>query len=98
MVEEFRVEPVVHNCDSLGVDHGVHDMKLVCAEVGWRLSAEVYSVVELLDRRTGFGFPVDGGGWCVVNPEILVLLHVDRDGRAYYGLSDCLSNQMCWSW
>ena len=57
-------------------------MKLVYAEVGSRLSADGYSVVELLDRRTGCVVQVDGGGWCVVNPELLVMLHLGRDFRA----------------
>ena len=53
-------------------------MKLVYAEVGARLSAEGYSVVKLL---TWCVVQVDGGGWCVVNPELLVVLHVSRDFR-----------------
>ena len=57
-------------------------MKLVCAEVGTRCSADGYSVFELLERRAGWGLQVGGGGRCVVNPDLRVLLHVDRDFRA----------------
>ena len=57
-------------------------MKLVNAEVGARLSAAGYSGVELLDRRAVWGLHVDGRGWCVFNPEHLVVLHVDHDFRS----------------
>ena len=53
--------------------------ELVYAEVGSRLSAVGYSVVELLDRRAGFGWQVGGGGRCVVNSDLRVLLHMGRD-------------------
>ena len=66
------------------MEHGGHDVELIYAEVGSRLFADGYSVVELLDRRAGCGSQVGGGGRCVVNPELRVprLLHVNSDSRA----------------
>ena len=66
----------------MGVDHGSHDVKLVYAEIGSRLSTGGYSVVELLDRRAGCGLQVGRGGRCVVTPEFRALLHMDPDFRA----------------
>lgn len=65
------------------MDHGSHDVKLVCAEVGTRFSADNYSVGELLERRApGFGLQVGRGVRCVVTPEFWFLVHVGRDFRA----------------
>ena len=57
-------------------------MELVYAEVSSRLSADGDSVVELLDGRPVWGLHVGGGGLCVVNPELRVMLRLDRDFRA----------------
>ena len=45
-------------------------------EVGTRFSAAGYSFIKLLARCTVCGLYVGVGWWCVVKPEVLVLLHL----------------------